>query len=361
MTYVRGTRGAIALAAAAVLTAAVTSACVPGTSDSADGKTMNILVFSGDPGALIKKASKGFEEEYDVTINWTEGSGSSNFAKVVAGAGHQQYDIVFTGETQVTEGTEKGVLAEVDNDIVDTSHVFPELLYAKTSVPIGLNETVMFYNEDLFKQNGWEPPTDWGDVLDPKYCGKVGLSDVSVIYGAHTVLGLGGLTKEDAAAGNIQPAFDRGLKLIDKNQDCIDNFETDAATLSQKMQGGQAVIGTNGSTRTFPIMLADVPLKVVKPETGAIANISSAAATKGGPNPELAQQFLNWMLSDSSQKLFVEEGKFGPATDAVELTQEDIDLGVPSPAEMDSIVVVDPDALYKVLPTWTSEFHETVG
>jgi putative spermidine/putrescine transport system substrate-binding protein len=40
------------------------------------------------------------------------------------------------------------------------------------SSPIGI-----MYNSQIFKQNGWKPPTSWNDIFDPKYKGKVALWD----------------------------------------------------------------------------------------------------------------------------------------------------------------------------------------
>lgn len=50
----------------------------------------------------------------------------------------------------------------------------------------------LFYATREFKKRGWKPPTHRSDLLDEKYCGRVGINHPNVAYGAQALIMLDG-------------------------------------------------------------------------------------------------------------------------------------------------------------------------
>ncbi|MPZ62706.1 MAG: extracellular solute-binding protein [Propionibacteriales bacterium] len=341
------------------------AACGSGGGESAGGPTeMNMCNFAGDLGEAIEEVSAGFEKEYNVKINWCggTGSGTENVAKIAASSRNQIYDATLVDIQNQNLASSKGLWAKLDSDIVDTSKVY-EPLKAKNddSVPIGMITNDIYYNKKTFEEKGWAPPTSYQDLVDPKYCDEVGILDVNQSYGLYTVLGLGGLTKTDAEAGNLDAAWESGLKKLSDAKECFPTLEVSSGGLEQKMQTGQYPLGTHGSVRVLPIIEAGVPLDAVIPEEGPFLTLSFIAPVKDGPNPELAQKYCEWFLKPESQKALMEKVFFGPVTPEVEVPQDLQEFGVPTEDDIDDLVIPDVETVTEKRSDWTDEYMRAMG
>lgn len=342
------------------------TACGGGGGDTSAGGTteMNMCNFAGALGDAIKEVSAGFEKENNVKINWCTGTGSGteNVAKIAASARNQIYDATLVDIQNQNLASSKGLWAKLDPDIVDTSNVY-ESLRAKNndSIPIGMITNDIYYNKDTFKKKDWQPPTSYQDLVDPKYCNEVGILDINQSYGLYTVLGLGGLTQQDAADGNLDPAFESGLKKLSDAKDCFRTLETSSGGLEQKMQTGQYALGTHGSVRVLPIIKAGVPLGAVVPKEGPFLTLSFIAPVKDGPNPELAQKYCAWFLKPESQKALMDKVFFGPVTPQVEVPQDLQNFGVPTEDDIADLVIPDVATVTEKRSEWTDEYMRAMG
>lgn len=341
------------------------AACGGGSEDSAGGVTeMNMCNFAGSLGDAIADVSAGFEEENNVKIKWCTGTGSGteNVAKIAASSRNQIYDATLVDIQNQNLASAKGLWAELDPDIVDTSKVY-EPLKAKNndSIPIGMITNDIYYNTDTFEKEGWSAPTSYQDLVDPQYCNQVGILDINQSYGLYTVLGLGGLTQADAAAGNLDAAWDSGLKKLSGAKDCFRTLETSSGGLEQKMQTGQYALGTHGSVRVLPIIEAGVPLDAVIPKEGPFLTLSFIAPVKDGPHPELAQKYCEWFLKPSSQKALMEKVFFGPVTPETEVPEDLQKFGVPTEDDIADLVIPDVATVTEKRSEWTDEYQRAMG
>lgn len=324
--------------------------------------TMNIETFAGDLGDTLASIAQGFEKKYNVHINWVEGSGVQNVARVAAAQSNQKYDAAFVpGQSQV-QGTVHGYWAKLNPKVVDTSDVYPVLLApGKDGVPVGLIVTDLYYNTKVFKQKGWTPPTSFNDLLDKKYCNKVGILDVTQTYGLYTVLGLGGLTKDWAKAGNLDGAFKKGLQKESSFKSCLPSVESSGGALEQKIQTGQYIIGTHGSVRILPLAKAGVPVRAVTPSEGAFLTESFVAPVKNAPHPKLAQEFVNWYLRPQAQEKLMTKTFYGPVIKSVKVPQKLVDEGVPNEATVKKLIIPDRKAVASKRDKWIDEFQRALG
>jgi putative spermidine/putrescine transport system substrate-binding protein len=366
MRYSRRPAVAVMMASALVLAGCGGGSDDGGGDDTASGSPteMNMCNFAGALGEAIAEVASGFEEEHNARINWCTGTGSGteNVAKITASEGNQIYDATLVDIQNQALASSRGLWAKLDPDIVDTSDVY-EPLKAKNddSVPIGMITNDLYYNTEVFEEQGWDPPTSYQDLLDPKYCGKVGITDISQSYGLYTVLGLGGLTQEDAEAGNLDEAFNSGLQKLADKKSCFPTLEASSGALEQKMQTGQYVIGTHGSVRVLPLIEAGAPLGAVIPEEGAFLTLSFVSPVKGGPNPELAQEFAAWFLRPEAQEALMEAVFFGPVISTVDVPQDLADFGVVTEDTIDDLVIPDVETVTERRSAWTDQYQRALS
>lgn len=358
--------------AVTVVSALAIAACggsnddVGGGGDSAAGAPteMNMCNFAGALGEAIAEVGAGFEEEYNAQINWCTGTGSGteNVAKITASAGNQIYDATLVDIQNQALASSRDLWAELDPDIVDTSDVYEPLKAQNDdSVPIGMITNDLYYNKDVFEEEGWDPPTSYQDLLDPKYCGKVGITDISQSYGLYTVLGLGELSQADAEAGNLDEAFEAGLQKLAAVKSCFPTLEASSGALEQKIQTGQYVIGTHGSVRVLPIIEAGAPVGAVIPEEGAFLTLSFVSPVADAPNPELAQQFVAWFLRPEAQQALMETVFFGPVISTVEVPERLAEFGVIAEDGIDDLVIPDVETVTERRSDWTDQYQRAMS
>lgn len=346
----------------AILSVGLT-ACGGGSADGTSGPTeMNIETFGGALGETIASVAEGFEEKYDVKINWVEGSGVENVARIAASEGNQIYDAAFVPQQSHFDGSEAGLWAPLDSEVIDTADVYDVLMPTENNgVPVGLITTDLYYNTATFEEEGWEPPSSFDDLLNQEFCDRVGILDPNQTYGLYTILGLGGLTQEQAEAGELEEAWSTGLEKLATIKDCLPTIESSGGALEQKIQTGQYAIGTHGSVRILPIANAGVPVKAVIPEDGAFLTLSLLAAVKDAPHPDLAQKFLDWFLREESQERLMTETFYGPVISTVDVPQELAEAGVPSKETIDQLIIPDPSTVGENRSDWFDEFQRTMG
>lgn len=353
------------VAVGAVCAAVLASAACGGGSGGGSGATeMNMCNFAGDLGTAIKNVAQGFEKKYNVHINWCTGvgSGSDNLAKVVAAKNNQTYDATLEDIQSQAQGSAEGAWATLDPKIVDTSHVYPSLkAHNNDSVPIGIITNDLYYNKDTFAEHGWGPPTSYQDLLDPKYCNQVGILDIGQSYGLYTILGLGGLTKANAAANNLEPAFQAGLGKLAAAKGCFPTLEASSGGLEQKMQTGQYAIGTHGSVRVLPLIKKGAPLGAVIPKEGAFLTLSFISPVKNGPHPRLTQEFCNYFLTEEAQTQLMKTVYYGPTVDTVKVSDDLKQLGVVTKEQIPDLVIPDVDVVTKNRAKWTDDYQRQLG
>ena len=271
---------------------------------------LRVASFGGILDGVMKELFAGFEEEYKITIEWESGSATGNVAKAQATAANPEWDIIFTEDTNQAAASGLGLLAPVDTSIVTN---YEDLVPAgrgvgDDGVSFGLNPTAMYYRPDVFKANGWAPPTDWEDLFRPEFCGKIGMNHPNVTYTLHVAELLGG--------GDMLVGIGRLADLAE----CITVFEPTSPSLEEKILLGEYVIGTHGQIRLVP-MSRQVDLALVYPETMRIG-LSFASPVKDAPNPEGAQLFLEWLVRPESQRVLVDTVAYLPSNGNVDFVPE---------------------------------------
>jgi putative spermidine/putrescine transport system substrate-binding protein len=202
---------------------------------------------------------------------------------------------------------EAGILEELDaTKVPNFAHVDKRFL-TDYFAPHIWSPQVLIYNPDRVK----EPPTSFGDLLDPKYKGKVGFPDVNAFYVimAASVYANGTSTDFDAAKELMQKLNDNGLHLYPSTDAGGPPFKT-----------GEIDVGVMWLARVNMWQNAGIPVKASFQKEGCITYISGMSIPKNAPNKKGAYDYLNAMLEPSAQQGFAAKMGYLPTVDNAPLS-----------------------------------------
>lgn len=167
-----------------------------------------------------------------------------------------------------------------------------------TWIALTLRARVIMYNTNLVKQE--DLPDSVFDLMDPKWKGQVGSSN--------------------STNGSMQGQIVAMRHLLGEQK--TEEFIKGLVANDTKFYGGHTdvrkAVGTGelklGLVNHYYYQLSKAegaPVGVVYPDqgegdTGLLVNSTNGAIVKGGPNPVVAQAFLDYLLTKDGQKLFAE-------------------------------------------------------
>jgi iron(III) transport system substrate-binding protein len=153
------------------------------------------------------------------------------------------------------------------------------------------------YEKEIAPQGVAKPKT-WDDLLNPAYAKKLVSGAPATCGGAYIFLAV-----QIFRNGGEQQGFD-WLKKYD--QQVLQYTPTCPAPITLVARG-EAAVGMTWQDDATEAMLNKQPIEVIfPPDTGA--EIGGASIIKGGPNPEGAKKFVDFLLGKKAQSIKTELG-----------------------------------------------------
>ena len=195
-----------------------------------------------------------------------------------------------------------------------------------TWVGVCLSRFGICYNEDVIKRKGIEPPTQWSDLADPKYFGAIALSDPNKsgsVARAFEML-IQQQMHETAATAKREPGesdekftmrvrsegWDKGINLIQKISANARYFTDSSTKIPHDVAYGNAAAGmcVDFYGRTYEELLRKEDgtsrMRWISPQGGTSMSVDPVAVFKGAPDEELAQAFVEFLLTEQGQLLW---------------------------------------------------------
>ncbi|ALJ18488.1 extracellular solute-binding protein [Microbacterium sp. No. 7] len=298
-----------ALGAAAVLTLAL-AACGGGTGSGSGSGTSNgstesagnetggyesnkLVVYTQLVDHDAEVFTELIEAQFpDIELEMVYGSTGESIARISAESGNPQGDMMLGG-ANIQDGDMHAALFEPwVSDYDDTLE--PEFRSSNGYFNYyNVGASVLLVNTDIEKELGLDIQ-GYADLLAPELKGKVLSGDplksagaLSGIHGIHTALGL----DSDEAWDFIDALLANGLVI---------GASSSAQTAG--IAGGEyAVSIANENTAIELIASGLTNVRVVYPEEGTSGVITGLGIIKGGPNPELAKDVGNYIMSPEGQ------------------------------------------------------------
>ncbi len=246
----------------------------------------------------VELAFTEFSKQTGINLEFLTGSDSELRERIAAEGENTQADVYITVDAgNLAAAAEEGLFQPLDspvlNDAVPASMRDPDgYWYGLT-----LRARTVVYNPDKVAED--EVPDSYEELADPKWKGRVCLRDSSNVYTQSLVASLIAHHGEEEA-----------LRIVTGWADNAEILSNDVLILKTIAEGRCDVGITNHyylgrlleEDPNFPVKLHWVD----QDGRGVHINTSGGGITKYADNPDLGQQFLEWLATDG-QSLFVDK------------------------------------------------------
>ncbi len=155
----------------------------------------------------------------------------------------------------------------------------------------------IMYNEELREILGLRKASAWEDLGDPELLGRIGAADPRESGSAHMVYEIILQTL----------GWEEGFALLTKIGGNVRGFSAGANAIPTDVVAGQVIYGLAIDFYAYgqiAVVGAD-KIKYVVPADGAVVTADPIAILKGAPNLQVAEKFLEFVLSEDAQKLWM--------------------------------------------------------
>ena len=319
--------------------------------------TLKINSFGGTfQEAVEKVVVPAFEAKYDTTVSVTTAISTDALTKLKASPRNAPaLDVPYMDLAPIYQAKAAGLLQPMDRskiphlaDMYDLA-VDPEGYWVAELVSM----TGIAYNTEKVKT----PPTSWHDLWDPKFEGRVAISDVAGTAGYQFLVQAARLN------GGDESDIDPGFKALSRMKRNIATIYKAPDEMSQLLTSGEAWIGPWYGDRLSSLKRKGAPVAFVTPKEGAIAILSAVCIAKGTRQRAAAHNFINSQISARVNKKFITTIAEGPTNKSVQLDPKFLrENYIPyGPKAMSALVSLDSKTIARNLPDWISRWQSEIA
>jgi len=246
---------------------------------------------------------EAFEKAYpDIEVKWVRMSAGEILARVRAEAGRPGASIWFGGpSTSHIAAAREGLLEPYKESLAW------QYLPAEYKDPDGY--WAGFYtgyigfvtNKEFLEEHGVEAPTSWYDLLNPVFKGEISMAYPYTSGTAYTTL-----ISILQALGPEKLGWDEeDIDYIRKLDAQMHHYTRAGSACVTEVGMGEVAVGIAFSHDILAKGVAKgYPVVMTFPKEGTGYEIGAVSLIKGGPEPELAKVFYDWIMSAEAQSLF---------------------------------------------------------
>ena len=277
-----------------VLSCLAMATAIAGAGCSKDDDGPKVVVYNAQHEQLLEELAPKFEKATGIEVELRNGPDSELAAQLIQEGNASPADVFLTENTPAMSAVERaGLLAPLDAKATDP---IPAQYRPSSGLWTGFvaRSTVLVYNPSLISEA--ELPASIMDLADPTYAGKVSFSPTGADFQA-IVAAVLDLEGEDATT-----AWLAGLKANGTTYDG-NNVVLEAVNSGESAIGieyhyywyrDQAESGDNSDNSELYFFGNQDP--------GAFLSISGAGVLKGADHPKEAQEFVEFLTSESGQQ-----------------------------------------------------------
>src|SRR5262249_38967755 len=262
--------------------------------------------------AALKAFTDYAKEKWGVTLKTSAQYAGTpiSYARIVDWKGKPEADIFWGGESALFDKlAEQKLLTKLDlpKELVDG---VPAAVGKPKPIPLkdphgywigtALEPYGLVYNPRLLRRLGVPPPKDWDDLLHPKLKGKVAQSAPTRSSSNHA-------TYEGILQSRGDPAGWDWLKQLGDHSGVFTARSRDVSSVVAK--GDFAAGFAVPSYMAFEDVLAGFDIKFVAPRNAYVTS-EPMAVLAGAKHPRAARAFVEFLLTDRGQRVFIERGLF---------------------------------------------------
>jgi len=291
----------VALAAAALghLSIARAADAVDMAAAKKEGK---VVWYTSTPIKTAQKLTELFQKQTGIQVELFRSGGSAILRRFMQehSAGLNAADVMTTSDpANSNKLAAQGVFVPFKPDGFDK---IPDVAKDPSGAWVAqrLNMMVIYVRSD--KVDTADYPKTWTDATEPKYNGKLAMTDPS--FTALQLMVVSTLSRK-LGWGYYEKLKANGIMIVQSNQQVLDTIKSGERTIA---------LGALDSYAADARKLGH-PIHTIYPSDGTFIIPSPTAIIKGSPHPNAAKAFANFMVSEAAQKLFPAGGGYAARTD----------------------------------------------
>lgn len=252
-------------------------------SDSPSARPLN--VYAAGPGSLMKNLVADFQAGTGIRVNLFQATTGKVLARLEAEADSPQADVFISASWDLAqELDQRGWLQPYHSDYAAQ---VPDHLKTPSYIAQAVSALGIVWNRD----SDTPEPTDWKDLADPAFSQQITMPDpalsgasVDLLLGLEQALGEG-------AWDLLARMKHNGLEISGANDQA----------LAPVLRGDKSAVFGSVDYVAYAAMEKGARIKVIFPRSGTVMVPRPMMILKNARQPELARQFIDYLLSDDGQ------------------------------------------------------------
>jgi len=295
-----------AAAAALALTGLALAGCglqQPG-GDGADGGegggSGTVTIYSPRPSAITDHIIADFEEKTGYSAQLVTLGAAEVADRIRAEGSNTQADVWWGGTPPLFDAAAAEDLIEPWSD--DILERVPDEFHGADDKWVAEMQQLQLiaYNEDMIEEA--DLPEDWADLIDPEYAGNILIRDVAA-SGTMRAVYAAMIYQHFAEDGSPDGGYEF-LRALDAN---TKDYAANPEDLYLRLERQEAALTIWNHQDILAQAAEGAPFAIHMPASGAPINRDGIAKVAGGPNPEGAEAFADYIFSDETQTWLAEE------------------------------------------------------
>jgi putative spermidine/putrescine transport system substrate-binding protein len=301
------------------------------------------------------KVLPAFEKANNVKVVIVPGTSADILAKVQASKGNPQMHVMFLDDGIMYRAIAMGLCDKLE-DSPPLAQIPAKGRIKDQAVAVSLGVTGLAYNTRLFKEKGWDAPTSWMDMADPRFKDKlVFQSMASSTFGLHGFLMFNRI--QGGSETDVEPGFKAWPNTVGRN---VLEYIPSSAKISEMLQTDEAALFPLTPTQVTALKLKGMPVEYAQPKEGSVVLNVAECAIANNTQPELAQKLAAFLLTPEAQAAALEDGDQIPSNPNTPTTDKTRGQVEAMKQYLTTAIAIDWDQVNEQRPAWNARWNRSI-
>lgn len=266
-----------------------------------------VVIYSANDSTLNDLAFAAFQKETGIAVEPISTGSGVLFKRIQSEKDHPQGDIIW-GVSRTLLQSNTAYFAPYKSKNADA---IPAQFRDPNDLWIGTNLHLLVILQNTQALPADQGPRRWTDLLDPRWRGKIAFTDPANSGSAFANLAL---LVEQWGGGDA--GWSKAKELI-ANTKMLNR----SSLVFQGVGQGEYPLGISLEYAGLLWAHDGAPVKTIYPEDGTLALMEGVAIIKGGPNPEGAKAFVDWINQKETREMILKATFRRPARQDLDLAK----------------------------------------
>ncbi len=278
----------------------VLSSCAP---EPAQEGPIKLTIMTHDSFAVSESIIDSFEKEHNAQLQFLEiGDTGTAVNKAILSKGNPLADVFYgVDNTFLSRALDEGIFEPYQSPLLDDIDPVFVLDKSLQVLPVDFGDVCLNYQKIYFSERKLSPPDSLEDLIDPDY------QDLLTVQNPATSSpGLAFLMTTIGYFGE-DGYLDYWKALVDNGVNIVNDWETAYYAAFSQAGGPDPIVVSYGSSPPFEVLfseesLEDAPTAAVTSPGTCFRQIEFVGILKGTENRDLAEKWVDYMLSPAFQE-----------------------------------------------------------